>query len=81
MSMQSSIKVNSNVSSDNSQNNVYKRVFSNPDSITEYPNGTKTYVNNPNNIEHIDLDRSFDYEMTSFASSYTNGTGILKANN
>lgn len=82
MSMRASIKVNSNVSSGNFENNVYQiRVFSNPDDITEHPNGTKTYVNSPNNIEHIDLDGSFYYEMTSIASLYPNGTGVLKANN
>lgn len=82
MSMRASIKVNNNVSSGNFENNVYQiRVFSNPDNITEHPNGTKTYVNSPNNIEHIDLDGSFYYEMTSFASLYPNGTGVLKANN
>ena len=82
MSMRASIKINGDVSSGNFENNVYQiRVFSNPDNITEHPNGTKTYVNSPNNIEHIDLDGSFYYEMTSFASLYPNGTGVLKANN
>ena len=81
MSMRASIKVNNNATPNN-ENTIHQiRVFSNPDNITEYPNGTKTYVNSPNKIEHIDLDGTFYYEITSFALLRPDGTGVLKANN
>ncbi len=67
---------------DNFEKGVYQnRVFSNPYNITEYHNGTKTYVNSPNNMDHIDLDGSFNHEITSFASLYPNTPDIMKANN
>jgi hypothetical protein len=81
MSMRASIKVNNNATPNN-ENSIHQiRVFSNPDNITEYPNGTKTYVNSPNKIEHIDLDGTFYYEPNTYAFLRPNGTGVLKANN
>ena len=85
MSMRASIKVISNSSTtanNNNENNVHQiRVFSNPDNITELTNGTKTYANSPNNVEHIDMDGTFYNEIASTARLYPNGTGFLKANN
>jgi hypothetical protein len=82
MSMRASIKVNYNTTTPNNENTIHQiRVFSNPDNITELPNGTKTYVNSPNKIEHIDFDGTFYYEPTSYALLRPDGTGFLKANN
>ncbi len=82
MSMRASIKVNDNTTTPNNENTIHQiRVFSNPDNITEHANGTKTYVNSPNRIEHIDLDGTFYYEPTTYALLRPDGTGFLKANN
>jgi hypothetical protein len=82
MSMRASIKVNNNTATPNNENTIHKiRVFSNPDNITEHPDGTKTYVNSPNRVEHIDLDGTFYYEPTTYALLRPDGTGFLKANN
>jgi hypothetical protein len=56
-----------------------KSVFSNPYNITGHPNETKTYVNSPNRVEHVDLDGTFYYEAISYALLRPDGTGVLKA--
>jgi len=76
MAMRATIRVDD---SSNQNDIIQLRIFSNPDNTTETTGGSKIYSNNPNRVEHIDIDGVSYPDIISNATVYSNGTGMLRA--
>ena len=57
------------------------RVFSNPTNVTENADGSRTYINDPTNIENMEIAGVIFSEARTTATIYPNGTGNLNATN
>ena len=57
------------------------RVFSNPTNVTENADGSRTYINDPTNIENMEIAGVIFSEARTIATIYPNGTGTLNATN
>ena len=57
------------------------RVFSNPTNVTENADGSRTYINDPTNIENMEIAGVIFSEARTTATIYPNGTGTLNATN
>lgn len=77
VSMRASIKL------DNSSTAlpVQLRVFTNPSNVTENPDGSRTFVNDPTTLENMEVGGTIFSEAKAVATVYPNGTGTLNATN
>jgi predicted protein tyrosine phosphatase len=57
------------------------RVFSNPTNVTENADGSRTYINDPTNIENLEIAGVIYSEARTTATIYPNGTGTLNSTN
>ena len=57
------------------------RVFSNPTNVTENADGSRTYINDPTNIENMEIAGVIFSEARTTSTIYPNGTGTLNATN
>lgn len=77
------ISLRASIKLDNSSNALplQLRVFSNPTNVTENADGSRTYINDPTNIENMEIAGVIFSEARTTASIYPNGTGTLNATN
>lgn len=77
ISMRASIKL------DNSSTAlpVQLRVFANPTNVTENVDGSRTFVNDPTNLENMEIAGVIFSEAKAVATIYSNGTGTINATN
>ena len=57
------------------------RVFSNPTNVTENADGSRTFINDPSNIENLEIAGVIYSEARTIATIYPNGTGTLNSTN
>jgi hypothetical protein len=77
ISMRASIKL------DNSSNAlpVQLRVFANPTNVTENADGSRTFINDPTNLENLEIAGTIFSEAKTVATVHPNGSGTLNATN
>ncbi len=77
ISMRASIKL------DNSSNAlpVQLRVFTNPSNVTENPDGSRTFINDPTTLENLEIAGTIFSEAKTVATVHPNGSGTLNATN
>ncbi len=57
------------------------RVFSNPTNVTLNADGSRTFINDPTNIENLEIAGVIYSEVKTIATIYPNGTGTLNSTN
>ena len=77
------ISLRASIKLDNSSNSLplQLRVFSNPTNVTENADGSRTFINDPTNIENLEIAGVIFSEAKTVATIYPNGTGTLNSTN
>ena len=60
---------------------VQLRVFANPTNVTENVDGSRTFVNDPSNLENMEIAGVIFSEAKTVATIYSNGTGTINTTN
>lgn len=77
------ISLRASIKLDNSSNSLplQLRVFSNPTNVTDNADGSRTFINDPTNIENLEIAGVIFSEAKTVATIYPNGTGTLNSTN